>query len=192
VTEIDGVNIAPINLSPVNASVTFNLLANPGIVQPWSLGLFLNIASQLNSLGISFETGATEIEVSIDNQLMALSEPGSISFITKNDFTFGVEPNVIPEPTPLALVAFGGVMAGAVAWLRRRRLAVCGPTPDERHGTTFRIARPRIFPFIYLASMKAQVDERRKASICPGAAQATVSGASRSRVHHFAGRGPIG
>jgi hypothetical protein len=39
VMEINGVNVAPILLSPTNASVGFNLTANPGAVQPWSTWL---------------------------------------------------------------------------------------------------------------------------------------------------------
>ena len=184
VTEIDGLSVAPINLTPVNASVAFNLLANPGLVQPWSLGLFLNIASQLSSLGIPFNAGATEIEVSIDNQLLAFSEASSLAFITENDFAFEVTPNVVPEPTPLALIAFGGVMAAAVArWLRRIRSLAHG-APGEHHEGTFRIARHRIYPFIYLASFKAKVDEGRKASGVTGTIKRTLSAGARHRVRH--------
>src|SRR5262245_35645924 len=45
VRAINGVNVPPINLPPVNAAVGFNLAANAGVAQPWSLGLSLNVAA---------------------------------------------------------------------------------------------------------------------------------------------------
>jgi hypothetical protein len=96
VTQINGVNVAPINLAPSNASVGFNLLANPGVVQPWSLGTVLNVAGQLAP-----NQHATKVDISINNQLLALSEPGSLAFIAKKEFI--VSTNAIPEPATAGL-----------------------------------------------------------------------------------------
>ena len=43
VTEINGAAVAPIVLAPSNASVGFNLAANSGVTQPWSLGTSINV-----------------------------------------------------------------------------------------------------------------------------------------------------
>ena len=122
VTQIDGVNVAPINLTPVNASVGFNLAANPGIVQPWSLGLSLNVAAQLTSLGYTYQAGATGLEVVIDNQLLAFSEANSVAGIEKKEFRIDLGTNPIPEPATSALLGCAGLFA-AGTWLRRRRAA---------------------------------------------------------------------
>ena len=53
VHEINGVPIAPINLTPVNGSVAFDLNSNPGVAQPWGLGLTLNVSAQLAGLGFA-------------------------------------------------------------------------------------------------------------------------------------------
>jgi hypothetical protein len=100
VTEIDGAPVAPIALTPVNASVGFNLLANPGIVQPWSLGLTSSISSQLMSQGVPFRIGATRVEVVIDNSLVTMSETSSLAFIAKKDFRI----TLVPEPSSLLLL----------------------------------------------------------------------------------------
>jgi hypothetical protein len=99
VTEIDGMPVTPINLVPVNASVGFNLAANPGIAQPWSLGLNANVLAQL--------PGATRIEVVINNDLMTASEPGSAALMAKKEFQIGGQftRRIIPEPTALALAS---------------------------------------------------------------------------------------
>ena len=122
VTQIDGVNVAPIALSPANASVGFNLIANPGIVQPWSLGLSLDINSQLTAMGLQFTAGATKLEVVIDNQLIALSETDSVAAILKKDFRIDVTPDIVPVPEPAsaALLGIGGVMMAIAGWLNRR------------------------------------------------------------------------
>jgi hypothetical protein len=45
-------------------------------VQPWSPGLALNIAAQLGA-----GERATELEIVIDDQLLALSEASGLAFI---------------------------------------------------------------------------------------------------------------
>ena len=99
VTEVDGAPIAPLNLTPVNASIGFNLLSNPGVAQPWSLGLTMDIASQLTTLGVPHTVGATRIEVAINDTLVALSESSSAAFAAKKDFRVDVVTEVaaIPE-----------------------------------------------------------------------------------------------
>jgi len=112
VTEINGVAVAPIVLSPSNASVSFNLVSNPGIVQPWSLGTTINIDGQLAP-----GQNATKVEISINNQLQALSQSTSAAFIAKKEFILNV--SVVPEPTSLGLAA-----VGLLGLARRRRVSM--------------------------------------------------------------------
>lgn len=122
VTEIDGVPVAPIQLSPGSASVGFSLLSNPGIVQPWSLGISLSIASQLAASNIPFTIGATKVEVAIDNSLVALSEAGSVAFIAKKNFGITVIPGdtvLMPEPGGMAMT---GSLVSGLALRRRQRV----------------------------------------------------------------------
>lgn len=120
VTEIDGVAVVPITLAPSNASVAFNLPANPGIVQPWSLNTSIGISAQLTSLGVPFLVGATKVEVALNNSLVAISESGSIAYIAKKDFVIGVTPEVgvLPEPSTLAMA--GLALCGLGATARRK------------------------------------------------------------------------
>jgi hypothetical protein len=98
VTEINGVPVAPISLAPANASVGFDLISNPGVVQPWSLGTILNIAGQL-AAGQS----ATRVDISINNQLISLSEEASAAFIAKKSFNLNVAAAPVPEPSSIGL-----------------------------------------------------------------------------------------
>lgn len=109
VTAINGVNVAPINLATSSRSVSFNLVANPGLVQPWSLGTTLNIAGQLAP-----GQRATRVEVAINNQLAALSQPGTAAFIAKKEFQLTMNPN-IPEPTTAALAGLALCGLGVAA-----------------------------------------------------------------------------
>jgi hypothetical protein len=115
VTQINGVNVVPINLFPSNASVGFNLVANPGIVQPWSLGTAINVAAQLAP-----NQRATKVEVAINNQLLAFSEPTSVAFIAKKEFVIDIDVE-IPEPATITLA--GLAVFGLVAACGRRRSA---------------------------------------------------------------------
>ncbi len=113
VTQVDGVNIAPVSLNSVNGSVGFNLAANPGVVQPWSLGLTYDVDAQLAAKNIPFSLGATKLEVVINNQLLTFSQTSSLAFIAKKDFRIDVDEEV-PEPTT-AMMLLGGCLAiGAI------------------------------------------------------------------------------
>jgi hypothetical protein len=119
VTQVDGAPVAPINLLPVNGSVGFNLPANPGLVQPWSLGLVLDVASQVN---VPHTIGATKVEVVINNQLAAISEPGAIAFIAKKEFVIEIIPddNFIPEPASALLFCSALTVLGLFVRGRRQ------------------------------------------------------------------------
>jgi hypothetical protein len=119
VTQINGVNIAPIILTPVNASVSFNLAANPGAVQPWSLGVTMDVAAQLTGLGYNAGQKATKIDVAIDNQLITVSEAGTVAFIAKKEFITTVQN--IPEPATAALFGMMVACSLGVATSRSRR-----------------------------------------------------------------------
>ncbi len=104
VTQINGVNVTPILLTPSAAATTFNLVANPGANAPWGLSTSVNVAAQLAGLGYGPGQNATKVDVVIDNQLVSISEIGSTASITKTRFG-------IPEPSTLVLGALGACWA---------------------------------------------------------------------------------
>jgi hypothetical protein len=110
VTQLNGVDVVPLALLPVDGSVSFNLAANSAVVQPWSLGLFLNVDGQLGP-----GQWATKVEVAIQNHLMVLSETSSVAYIAKKDFRFDVVTEQVPEPATLLILLSGGL-----AWLAVR------------------------------------------------------------------------
>lgn len=118
VTQISGIAVPPIVLTPVNASVGFNLVANPGLVQPWSLNATMDVAGQLAGLGYGPGDIATAIDVVIDNQLITISEQGTIAFIAKKEFITEIIP--VPEPAVHLLLFSGAAVIGYFATRRRR------------------------------------------------------------------------
>jgi hypothetical protein len=99
VTQVNGVNVVPFDLPSSNASVSFNLVANPGVVQPWGLGTGINIAGLMPA-----GQTATRIAVSINNSLVSTSQPGTVAFIAKKSFRIITVPGgTIPEPGTFVL-----------------------------------------------------------------------------------------
>ncbi|MGB7158282.1 MAG: PEP-CTERM sorting domain-containing protein [Tepidisphaeraceae bacterium] len=119
VLEVDGVAVTPLVLPQANASVSYNLIANPGVAQPWALGLNYDIDAALTAALVPYTYGATEIEVVIDDTLIALSEPSSAALIAKKDFAVELDGTltIVPEPATASLAA----LATLGVLLRRRR-----------------------------------------------------------------------
>jgi hypothetical protein len=112
VTQINGVNVAPIVLATPNATFNASLPANIGALQPWSLGVSINIAGQLPA-----GQNATKVDIVIDNQLIAASQLTSAAFIAKKEFIITAE--IVPEPATLGLA--GLALCGTTLAARRRR-----------------------------------------------------------------------
>lgn len=113
VTEINGVSIAPIILASSSSTIAYNLSANPGASQVWSLSASINIAAQLSGLGYGPGQVATRVDVVIDNQLLTVSESLATASISKADFGVAL---TIPEPATFSLV---GVALAGVGMARR-------------------------------------------------------------------------
>ncbi len=112
------VNDAAINSFTYSASGTFSpnggfysLPANAGILQIWNGSLTVNVDALVASHG--FSGSATRIQITLDNQLLAFSEPNTVSFIKKKEA--GV---IITVPAPASLGVVG--LAGLAAFRRRR------------------------------------------------------------------------
>ena len=115
VLEINGAPVAPINLAPINASVAFNLVTDPGLNQPWSLSLSLDVASQLAFLGFGPNQIATKADVVINNALVAISEPMTVAQISKSDF----DVTLMPEPASCLLLGMALCGIGLARGVRK-------------------------------------------------------------------------
>lgn len=113
VIKVDGVSITPLStsaamsFSPVTSG-TMTLPGYPGGGQFWSGAFSFDVNAFLTANNISFNNGATEIKVTLDNTLYALSEAGTAAFIAKKDFKgLGITVPQVPEPTTLVLMLCG-------------------------------------------------------------------------------------
>ena len=123
VLEVDGMALgSPVNLAAASAFGVDDLSDGIDISAPWSLALNYDVNAALTQASVDFITGATKLEIAVNNTLGAISEPSSIAFIAKKDFMIDVETEVftknVPEPTTalLALLALLTLLAH-----RRRR-----------------------------------------------------------------------
>ena len=124
VVELNGLPVPPIQLVTSNASVGFNLVANPGAGQLWSLGTTVNVAGQLVTLGFAPSQHATKVNVAINNTLVAVSEPGtrllSNASIEKTKFDVTIQ-IPIPEPASFTMIAVSLWSLGLARERRRGR-----------------------------------------------------------------------
>jgi hypothetical protein len=118
VTQVNGVDVAPISLASSNASFS-DALPGVVIVAPWSLGVSLDIAGQIAAL-LGPDKLATEVEIVIDNQLLALSELSTLAIIIKKDFRIEIENGHPPVPEPSALLLLVPAFLALQATGRRR------------------------------------------------------------------------
>ncbi len=119
ITEVDGSPIVPVVAANVNVSVAFDLIADPGLNQPWSLAASIDIEQFLVDEGIGFVLGATKADVVLNNTLASISEASSVAFIAKKGFV--VDVTVVPEPTTAMLAVFAFTGLGLIAGRRRLR-----------------------------------------------------------------------
>jgi len=117
VLEIDGVGVNPIQLntnftfSPSDG--TYNLVDDRGNAQIWNGGVEVDVSAMIAAAG---KTGkATKVTISLDNQLYAASEAGTIAHIKKKTVDGVTITAIVPEPMSLCLLALG-----ALAIARRR------------------------------------------------------------------------
>lgn len=122
ILEVDGTPVTPINAFASN-SIQRDLVSDgPVVLAPWSNGLLFEFAPILAANNIDFTFGVTRAELVIDNQLIAMSEPGSLAFIAKKDFSIGLagERNDTFVPVPPSIWLFGSALLGLIGIARRR------------------------------------------------------------------------
>ena len=124
VLEVDGVAVTPFTISGSMSSST-DAASSPGLNQPWSLGLFLDLGLGLTTNGHGGYThGVTAGEFVLNNTLVSTSETGTIAFIAKKDFNItpggDLDQNDVPEPST-AILALVGLAFASVPVLRRKK-----------------------------------------------------------------------
>jgi hypothetical protein len=107
ILEVDGIGITPIN---VQANLIFPSSSDEFVLPmggeaggTWNGELTLDVTQALQDENI--QGRATKVWLTVDDILFAMSDPGAESFIDKTDLDISVQ--LIPEPTPLALLGTG-------------------------------------------------------------------------------------
>ena len=120
ITELDhgatAVNAIAGQTIEIGFGFTFNLGDPNGL---WEGLDSVDFAAILLDRGISFEYGVTEFDFFIDNQLLAFSETGTLSFIDKKRVVFEASTAMVPEPSTVLLFA----ASISMTCVRRKRSA---------------------------------------------------------------------
>lgn len=117
ILEVDGVAYnGPSQVVSNTTLLSENLVSSPGLGQSWSGQAEINIAALAADLDPAIVGDITKARVSLDNQLLAISEDGSVAFVDKKNIDGVVI--TIPEPSMVAVLGLGGL-----ALLGRRRQA---------------------------------------------------------------------
>jgi hypothetical protein len=118
IIQLNGVNVAPIdvhaNLVFTPDAGSYNLLDNPGAGQIWSGSLSESVDAALAAAGVSGK--ATEIIYTMDNDLTAISQTGTVAFIEKKTADGVTITASVPEPMSIGWVSFA-----ALALFKRRQ-----------------------------------------------------------------------
>jgi hypothetical protein len=121
--QIHAVDGNPINVVTIPFDMPFNFgvggngtwrLGSEGNVNGflWTGASLVNLNQELTNRGIPFVGGATKLSISLDNILLAQSEPLGGAFIDKKDFgglsvTINIPGGEIPEPVSLISAMIG-------------------------------------------------------------------------------------
>ena len=129
IIEVDGAAIAPAVTVSTNMIFTpaqtgappdYDLANEPGVGVQWSGKLMFDVKQALIDAGVNFISGATKVDVVLDNILVAASESGTVASISKKDLDgFTVTANM-PIPEPSTIVLLGLALAGLLLQRRRR------------------------------------------------------------------------
>lgn len=113
VLEVDGSAVSVPFLTSRETLLTANLVDDDGLGQAWTASTTIDIAALAAEEGITGDI--TRVRLTLDNQLLAVSEDGTVAFVDKK----GVRAVsiTVPEPTSALLVLGGGAL------LLRRRFA---------------------------------------------------------------------
>jgi hypothetical protein len=94
---------------------TYNLVDDRGTLVPWYGSLAVDLTAMLAGAGVSGR--ATSVDITLDNQLMTFSEPGTLAYIKKKEAEGISITAIVPEPSTFALLAIGAI--SLLAYRRR-------------------------------------------------------------------------
>jgi len=121
IVEVDRVSINPVSYSTnftfSPSDGTYDLINDPGMGKIWNGSVYVDVAAILAANNII--GNATKVNISLDNMLMAFSEPGTLAYIKKKQIErMTIETIPIPEPATILLLVIGGLTL-----IRRHRKA---------------------------------------------------------------------